>query len=108
MPRLFALICVLTGLLSMSAFAQDGQQGRCAGILKAHGFLSRAQFQCAFGYYSNAMIESARACAKNLAEAEAKQLLLQGMQTFDLDEKERGHAALCAQVLRDFSGMVRK
>jgi hypothetical protein len=80
----------------------------CAKLMKTHGFLSRAQFQCGFKYYSNDMMETARSCYQTLGEDPAKEALTSGMHTFDRNEKELGHARLCKDVLKDFSNIVRK
>jgi hypothetical protein len=80
----------------------------CVGILKTHGFLSRAQFQCGFNHYSEEMLQKAKVCAQTLKEAEMKALVASGMQTFDRNERERGHAEICKEVLRDFPNIIRK
>jgi hypothetical protein len=79
----------------------------CSGILKTHGFLSRAQFQCGFGKYSEEMTEAARTC-RNTVGDKSKDLILSGMQTFDRNEKERGRSQLCRDVLSSFAGMIAK
>jgi hypothetical protein len=98
------LLCLLT---DRPAAAQQVDQSACPGILKTHGFLSRAQFQCKFQSYSRDMIDSASRCSKAMNDAEVKQLLRSGMDTFDRNEGERGHAALCRDILTDFPGVVR-
>ena len=40
-------------------------------------------------------------------DAEVKQLLRSGMDMFDRNEGERGHTALCRDILTDFPGVVR-
>jgi hypothetical protein len=91
-----------------SIIKTDESVAECKKILKAHGFLIRAQFQCGFRYYSNEMIASAAACAKKINDAEVKQVTLAGMENFDEHEKERGHKVVCAAVLKDFPKIVRR
>lgn len=80
----------------------------CEATIKVHAFLSRAQFQCGFRYYSQDMIDNARACAAQLGEDHVKDLITSGMATFDRNERERGHRALCADILKKFPGIVRR
>jgi hypothetical protein len=80
----------------------------CVSIIKTHGFLSRAQFQCGFEYYSNEMIQEAKTCSETLPENEKRGLLKLGMQLFDRNEKERGHVQICEDILRDFPKILRK
>jgi hypothetical protein len=80
----------------------------CVSIIKSHGFLSRAQFQCRFEYYSNEMIQEAKTCSETLPENEKRGLLKLGMQLFDHNEKERGHVQICEDNLSDFPKILRK
>ena len=90
-----------------SAQTKVENDAECQKILKAHGFLSRAQFQCGFREYSNEMIESARRCAQRLNKTVSKDLLSSGMATFDENEREKGHKLLCEEILSQFPGIVR-
>ncbi|MBV8914760.1 MAG: hypothetical protein JOZ05_17175 [Acetobacteraceae bacterium] len=103
-----AWTAVLVLALPASGVAQPAAQSGCESILKAHGFLSRAQFQCNFGWYSREMMESARRCSQGMDEAQVRQLLASGMQTFDRNEQQKGHAAMCREVLANFPGMLRE
>jgi CHAT domain-containing protein/tetratricopeptide (TPR) repeat protein len=78
----------------------------CAQLMKTHGFLSRAQFQCGFNDYSEDMMQTARICAKRLGESKVKAQLAGGMEVFDRNEQERGRVQLCKDVLASFPGMV--
>jgi hypothetical protein len=80
----------------------------CEDILKTHGFLSRAQFQCGYEYYSDEMMQEAKACSDTLTENERRELLKFGMQLFDRNEKERGHVQICDDILQDFPNIIRK
>jgi hypothetical protein len=84
------------------------QVSDCSATMKTHAFLSRAQFQCDYRYYSQAMINNARVCRTQFNESEAKDLLTSGMATFDRNEKERGHRALCSEILKTFPSIVRQ
>jgi|SRR5271166_744120 len=64
--------------------------GKCTEILKTHGFLSRAQFQCDFREYSQNMINAAKECSRLFKPAKVKELLMSGMRTFDERESEKG------------------
>jgi hypothetical protein len=91
------------------AFSQTTAQSdnECQSILKTHGFLSRAQFQCHFSGYSSEMVESARQCAQRFNETFTKELLNHGMTVFDENEQEKGHKSLCEEILANFPGIVR-
>jgi hypothetical protein len=103
-----ALSCLIISLISLSSTARAQQStDDCESILKAHGFLSRAQFQCGFRDYSEEMMQSAARCSRGLKEADAKSLLRSGMSLFDRNEREKGHDALCKEILAKFPGMVR-
>ena len=92
------------------ATAQNSQtsSSNCSQIIKTNGFLSRAQFQCGFRYYSNEMLQAAKNCSQPLPEATTKELISSGMATFDRNEKERGRATICADVLQRFPNFLRK
>jgi hypothetical protein len=86
----------------------NSEEEHCSQIMQIHGFLSRARLQCGFGYYSDEMVSEAGACSKHYTEAQTKQLLSEGMQTFDRNEQEKGHVLLCSQVLEDFPNLIKK
>jgi hypothetical protein len=70
--------------------------------------LTRAQFQCNFGRYSTAIMEDAKKCAAVVGDATTKDLLSEGMDTFDWNEQKRGHDETCRSVLANFPGIVAK
>jgi hypothetical protein len=80
----------------------------CEGIIKAHGMLTRAQFQCGFEKYSNEMIQDARRCSAMVGDTAAKDLLREGMETFDWNEQKRGHEEMCRSILANFPGLIAK
>jgi len=85
-----------------------GDSADCEKLLKTHGFLTRAQFQCGFENYSSQLIEDARTCAQRLTDAELNKKLLAGMTLFDHEEKEKGHSQICTDVLRDFPSYIKR
>lgn len=74
----------------------------CEKLLKTHGFLSRAQFQCGFAHYPESYIRQAQDCAAHLSEARMSEGLKAGIAVFDAREAEEGRKALCARVLKSF------
>jgi hypothetical protein len=58
--------------------------------------------------YSNAMIEDAKKCAAVVGDAATKNLLGEGMETFDWNEQKRGHDEMCRSVLSNFPGIIAK
>ena len=80
----------------------------CERILQTHGFLSRAQFQCHYRYYSMSMLQEAKACSANLSEERVKEIVGTGMKSFDRNESERGHDKLCRDILKDFGNFIRR
>lgn len=80
----------------------------CRRILKTHGMLSRAQFQCGFRYYGTEMFESAKECSSLFSDEEKKDILSYGMGIFDANEQERGRKKLCSDMLKDFPKILKK
>jgi len=95
--------------LEPPALAQTTIQNdaECKRLLRAHGFLSRAQFQCDFREYSSEMLEAARSCAQRFSETAMQELIRGGMVLFDENEKEKGHKSLCEEILIKFPNIVR-
>jgi hypothetical protein len=114
--RKMAAAVFIVGIFVVFAFAisrgqaadSNSEEEHCSQIMRIHGFLSRARLQCGFGYYSDEMLSEAGSCSKQYTEAQTKQLLGEGMQTFDRNEQEKGHVSLCKQVLEDFPNLIRK
>ena len=80
----------------------------CALFMRAHGFASRAQFECGFSQYNEAVIAQARQCYPQLGEAKVKSNLMSGMRRFDEEARRRGKNKACAAVLKDFPTFVRR
>jgi hypothetical protein len=114
--RKVAAAAFIVGIFVGFAFAisrgqaadSNSEEEHCSQIMRIHGFLSRARLQCGFGYYSDEMLSEAGTCSKHYTEAQTKQLLSEGMQTFDKNEQEKGHDLLCSQILEDFPNLIRK
>ncbi len=85
-----------------SAEAPTEQTDKCPGVLKTHGFLSRAHLQCGFENYSEPLIDAADSCINDLGGQAAEKLLEAGLQAFDDRETERGHESLCKDVQDKF------
>lgn len=73
----------------------------CVEVLKLHGVLSRAQFQCGFTEYSSRLTDFAQGCAKRIPTSEMQQALRFGMNAFDRQEKDHGHAQVCKMAVDD-------
>jgi hypothetical protein len=86
--------------------AETEEASICIQTIKTHGFLSRAQFQCRYTKYANSMMDAARLCYGKLSDADRKEALRAGMATFDLNEREKGHEALCQDILIKFPKTV--
>jgi hypothetical protein len=87
--------------------AQSGEE--CHKTLKFHGYLSRAQFQCGFQRYSEALLSAARQCNAEVGDnAAVRNDLAVGMQVFDFEEKQRGHPRECQYILQHFNDLVQK
>ncbi len=78
----------------------------CRKLVEFHGLLSRAQFQCKFGRYSQSMIEAASRCHSITGEEASKGALLAGMRKFDDGERTLGRRGACAKLLRDNPQMI--
>jgi tetratricopeptide (TPR) repeat protein len=106
MPLFVTFYSITHFYWASGAAAQDTDapisKEKCATIVRTHGFLSRAQFQCGFSYYSDEMLNAAKACTQMLSSDEMTASLRAGMQTFDRNETERGHDDLCQDIRKSF------
>lgn len=80
----------------------------CSDLLKFRGFLIRAQAQCGYKFRSDSLLQKAKQCSSRTSQEKMEEINSEGMSTFDRNEKERGHAKVCADVLKDFPEVVRK
>ena len=77
MARLILFLCVALAMASRADAAD------CDQILRMHGFLSRAQFQCNFRSYSEALLTQAHDCIQQMGEARFKEQVMAGMKLFE-------------------------
>jgi hypothetical protein len=84
----------------------QSSSSNCPKIIQTHGFLVRAESQCGFGNSSIVMFQAAKNCAQQLPKATVLKLISSGAETFDRNEKGRGRATVCADVLQQFSNFV--
>lgn len=113
------IVATLDGTSSGKPDSMTAQAGRdtdpegnpessCEKLVRLHGMLSRAQFQCGYGSYNRGLINQAAECAHDIGEAKMKDKIESGMHDFDANEKEKGHKGFCSELLRVFPQFVRK
>jgi hypothetical protein len=83
-----------------------GKVDKCSVLLKIHGYLTRAQFQCGFTNYSLSMLSNAKSCSEHFDGQTMKRLLMSGMLAFDRDEHKHGHASICESILTKYPDIV--
>src|SRR5271169_1991270 len=78
-------------------------------VLKLHGFLSRAQFECGFRSYSQQMTDFAVAAAAQMpSEKTVSVLMADGMKSFDLGATPQSNLrSACAAAAKSFPTVVR-
>jgi hypothetical protein len=77
-------------------------------VLKLHGFLSRAQFECGFRSYSQTMTDFAVAAAAQMPSERAVSVLMaDGMKSFDLGATQSSLRSACAAAAKAFPTVVR-
>jgi|SRR5271166_3899820 hypothetical protein len=77
-------------------------------VLKLHGFLSRAKFECDFRFYSQQMTDLAVAAATQMpSEKTVSVLMADGMKSFDLGAAHSGLRSACASAARSFPAFIR-
>jgi len=99
---------IILAAAAVLAGATGAQALDCPQFIRMHGMASRAQFQCGFNQYNEAVIDQARTCARQIGEGKLKSNLMAGMKQFDASEKKIGHQAACRKVLRDLPNVVRQ
>lgn len=81
----------------------------CEKTVMAHGFLSRAQFECGYSQYSDELIIESGQCFKGeLGDEYGTQVLKYGMTGFDHQAKKMGKKTACSYFLKKFPDYVRK
>ena len=108
MPFVFisALCVAATAQATAQSTKAPASQSDCSKLIRMHGFLSRSQFQCSFSEYSELLTNLVRECSRTMPEARARQLLKEGMQTFDRNAKKLGMQLLCRDIARDFAEFI--
>ncbi|MDI1265723.1 MAG: hypothetical protein PS018_20950 [bacterium] len=81
---------------------------KCERLIRLHGMLTRAQFQCKFSKYNTALIDEASGCMPAVGKNNVEAILRDGMTLFDSHERERGHKAVCSAILADFPKLIRR
>lgn len=77
-------------------------------VLKLHGFLSRAQFECGFRSYSQQMTDFAVAAAAQMPSEKAVSVFVaEGMKSFDFGATQTSLRSACATAAKSFSTVVR-
>lgn len=87
---------------------EGNPESSCEKVVRLHGMLSRAQFQCGYRSYNRSLINKAAECAHDIGDAKMKSKLKSGMHDFDANETEKGHKGICSDLLRAFPQYVRK
>jgi hypothetical protein len=71
----------------------------CGSMTELHGYLGRAQAQCA-GLQSNALVaRAAGVCATRLGKEKADELLAAGSGNFDRRAEDRGREQACKDAI---------
>jgi hypothetical protein len=84
---------------SASAQAELPPDFDCGSLTELHGYLGRAQAQCA-GLQSNVLVaRAAGVCASRLGKAKTDERLAAGMSNFDRREQERGRDQACKDAI---------
>lgn len=98
---------VLIGLAVLLASPAAEAAADCAGLLEVHGFLRWAANRCAFTAYNPAMVVEARQCFDWLGSTVAAPHMYAGRDRFARMDALQSHTALCAEIARKFSDIVR-
>jgi hypothetical protein len=98
----------IVGNLKTPGEVSSAADDECADIVKFQGFLTRAQSQCGYKFRSDSFQQKAKQCASRTSQQQTDDINKAGMSSFDRNEQERGHAKVCADVLKDFSDILRK
>ena len=79
----------------------------CATVLRMHGMLRWGAGQCALTEYNPDVREDARRCFERLGSSVAVPLMYAGRDEFERLAASRGRDALCGDIARRFSMVVR-
>ncbi|KUM12529.1 hypothetical protein AV645_02765 [Acinetobacter calcoaceticus] len=108
------LVTIFTLLVGTSIYAaQEPQslvgQTHCEKTVELHGFLSRAQLDCNYHYYSEELKDAAAKCTKHeLGDKYGREVMKFGMNQFEERKKEDIKGQLCSKVLKEFPNYIKK
>lgn len=108
------LVIAFTLLVGTSVYANHEsknllEETKCEKILELHGFLSRAQLDCNYHYYSEELKHEATKCTKNdLGDKYGRELMKFGMNHFEELKKDDTQGHFCSKVLKDFPSYIKK
>ncbi|WP_454667883.1 hypothetical protein [Acinetobacter calcoaceticus] len=107
------LVMVFTLFVGTSVYAMQPKNGGeptyCEQVVALHGFLSSAQFDCNYRYYSNELMHDAAKCTKHeLGDKYGQDVLKFGMSQYEERKSEVPKAQLCKNILKDFPNYVKK
>lgn len=107
------LVMVFTLFVGTSVYALAPKNGEeptyCEQVVALHGFLSRAQFDCNYRYYSNELIHDAAKCTKHeLGDEYSEEVIKFGMNQYEERKTETPKPQLCKSILKDFPNYVKK
>ncbi|MER8177684.1 hypothetical protein ABTN05_08195 [Acinetobacter baumannii] len=81
----------------------------CEKAVELHGFLSRAQLDCNYHYYSEELKEAAAKCTKHdLGEKYGREVMKFGMKEFEERKKEDAQGHFCHKVLKEFPKYIKQ
>ncbi|NUF17431.1 hypothetical protein [Acinetobacter lactucae] len=108
------LVTIFTLLVGTSIYAGPAtksllEQTQCEKAVELHGFLSRAQLDCTYHYYSEELKDAATKCTKHeLGDKYGREVMKFGMKQFEERKKEDTKGQLCSRVLKDFPQYIKK
>lgn len=107
------LVTVVTLLIGTSVYALAPKNGEeptyCEQVVALHGFLSRAQYECKYRYYSKEFMHDVGKCSRHeLGDKYTEEVLKFGISQFQEREDETPKAQLCKDILKAFPNYVKK
>ena len=80
----------------------------CEEVLKTHGFLKRAQFQCDFRFVNDEMMQVAASCGREFGKAKSQEIMARGFRVFDQNDTAKGRSKICREVLDSFPKILKE
>ncbi len=108
------LVTIFTLLVGTSIYASQEsrnllEQTQCEKAVELHGFLSRAQLDCNYHYYSEELKEAAAKCTKHdLGGKYGREVMKFGMKEFEERKKEDTQGHFCHKVLKEFPKYIKQ